>query len=937
MTLISFLISILKQTMNYFYHVGGSVPPDSPSYIKREADEQLYSTLKNRQFCYVLNSRQMGKSSLWVQTQNRLKNEDIKCATISLDGLGNNLSEDNWYTILFRELVKAFDLSTNAKAQAETLWNGRSDTSPLYTLTRFIENILLEEVQQSIVICFDEIDSLLSLNFSSDPFFGFIRSCHEKRYTQPIYQRLTFCILGVATTADFIQNNTQSPFNIGKDIVLEGFSKGEALQLAQGLKGKVDAPERVLESILNWTGGQPFLTQKICQLIYSSLTNFRNQLFGNTINVTDFIRSQIIDNWESNDSPQHLKTIRNRLLNNASKTKRRLLELYLTILIQGGIKYNGSPEQIQLRLTGLVVQTEGKLQVYNQIYRNIFDEQWTENELNKIPPYIEQYESWLNSEKQSKYLLSYKQLQEAIEWSKKKTLNEQEMEFVQLSQFKTEILNWTGNQDKLTEIIFNIVVDNKNTLEEGKEQEFIKKIIQKYIIENWQSNQASEHLTNIKETILETDGNIKERLKIYKDLLQVTVLADNNPEKMVLLQSQLVIKKEDYLEVANPIYKEVFNLKWVNKQLEELINLERQQEVSRQSEKILSAVFEEDQRKLLVREILDWTGHQLKLTEIISKLVVDNKDTLQEGKEQEFIEQIIRQHIIENWQTNQASEHLTNIKEAILETDGNIKERLNIYKDILQVTVLGDNNPEKMVLLQSQLVIKKEDYLEVANPIYKAVFNQQWVDKQLEELINSESNPQPAEELINSNSNPQPAEESINSDSNNESNPEPATVYSSLVVTGIFIILVIVSIVSKITNTNSNIPNTDPPLSETTPEICVKQINVLTLEKTLENLQSLKEKPGDNFPLECQEKLNRTLYDKALKEGANNRVRYGVISLCQINEIPKDIEDARDKLKDWFDDSYWRDDVIESLSKIDNCPATEGKEFEQYLKKRENE
>ena len=570
MIVISFLISILKQTMNYFYHVGGSVRPDSPSYIKREADDLLYNTLRNRQFCYVLNARQMGKSSLWVQTQNKLKNEGIQCATIDLSGFGNNLSEDNWYTILFLELVKAFDLSPDAKTEAQALWKGRSDTSAVYTLTQFIEDILLEEVPQSIIICFDEIDSVLSLNFSSDPFFSFIRSCHEKRATHPIYKNLTFCILGVATTANFIQNYDRSPFNIGREITLEGFSKREALQLAEGLKDKVNKPERVLELILEWTGGQPFLTQKICQLIYNSRTNFNNELSKNTIDVGDFIKSKIIDNWESHDSPQHFRTIRDRLLNNPSKTKRRLLKLYLNILSQGDIKYNGSLEQIKLRLTGLVVQIEGKLQVYNKIYRNIFDEQWTENELNKIPTYIEEYETWLQSGKQPKNLLFGEKLQEAIEWSKKETLNEQEREFLQLSrfisQFKTEILNRTGNQPQLTEIVYNLVVNYQDTLEEGKEQEFIEQIIQKHIIENWQTNQASNHLTNIQETILNPYGNVEERLKIYKNILQDTVLSDNNIEKIALIQSKLVINKQGYLEVANTIYKEVFNLKWVNKQ-----------------------------------------------------------------------------------------------------------------------------------------------------------------------------------------------------------------------------------------------------------------------------------------------------------------------------------------------------------------------------------
>ncbi|MFM7882764.1 MAG: AAA-like domain-containing protein, partial [Microcystis panniformis] len=51
---------------------------------------------------------------------------------------------------------------------------------PINRLDQFVEEILLREVSQPIVICFDEIDSVLSLNFSTDAFFAWLRSCHEK-------------------------------------------------------------------------------------------------------------------------------------------------------------------------------------------------------------------------------------------------------------------------------------------------------------------------------------------------------------------------------------------------------------------------------------------------------------------------------------------------------------------------------------------------------------------------------------------------------------------------------------------------------------------------------------------------------------------------------------------------------------------------------------
>lgn len=34
--------------------------------------------------------------------------------------------------------------------------------------------------------------------------------------------------------------------------------------LIQGLEKTVDAPASVVKAILNWTAGQPFLTQKLC-------------------------------------------------------------------------------------------------------------------------------------------------------------------------------------------------------------------------------------------------------------------------------------------------------------------------------------------------------------------------------------------------------------------------------------------------------------------------------------------------------------------------------------------------------------------------------------------------------------------------------------------------------------------------------------------------
>ncbi len=59
--------------MKYQYQVGGSLAVDAVSYVARKADGELYDRLLEGDYCYIFNSRQMGKSSLLVRAFYRLK------------------------------------------------------------------------------------------------------------------------------------------------------------------------------------------------------------------------------------------------------------------------------------------------------------------------------------------------------------------------------------------------------------------------------------------------------------------------------------------------------------------------------------------------------------------------------------------------------------------------------------------------------------------------------------------------------------------------------------------------------------------------------------------------------------------------------------------------------------------------------------------------
>ncbi|MBE8968181.1 AAA-like domain-containing protein [Nostocales cyanobacterium LEGE 12452] len=381
------------------YQVGGSLKYDDSTYIVRQADEQLYTGLKTGDFCYVFNCHQTGKSSLLHRTIHRLERENYICVYLNSFLLASNqITPIQWYKGIIFSLFHKLNLTERVKFGS--WWEQQSELDPVQQLYQFVEQVLPREVPNNRIFIFiDNINSLLSLNFPVNDFFIWIRYCYEQQAYNPSFQRLGFALFGVASPSNLIADRHRTPFKIGQAIKLSDFQLHEAMPLVEGLEEVVSQPQAILQYIMHWTRGQPFLTQKLCQLVvqvalesYKETLTIPNGTEGYWIE--QLVRSRIIQHWEFQDEPEHLRTIRDRLLFDERKAG-KLLNIYQQVLqveelrkrnpIDNLILVDNSEEQTELLLSGLVENNNGYLRVKNLIYRNVFTPQWVSRQLENLP------------------------------------------------------------------------------------------------------------------------------------------------------------------------------------------------------------------------------------------------------------------------------------------------------------------------------------------------------------------------------------------------------------------------------------------------------------------------------------------------------------------------------------------------------------------------
>jgi hypothetical protein len=188
-------------------------------------------------------------------------------------------------------------------------------------------------------------------------------------------RNLTFVLAGVATPQELIGDMGMTSYNIGEAVELGDLpQKGEDVQeLAQGLGlANPKKAQRILGRVLRWTGGHPYLTQKLCALV-ANLVAKKPRPDCSASDVDRLVSNEFV----SGERDKNIVYVENELMKERDgEIKRADVLAELGRVLDGGVRDRNTAVQAELKLTGVVKVEDGHLEIRNRIYKKVFDRKW---------------------------------------------------------------------------------------------------------------------------------------------------------------------------------------------------------------------------------------------------------------------------------------------------------------------------------------------------------------------------------------------------------------------------------------------------------------------------------------------------------------------------------------------------------------------------------
>ena len=256
---------------------GGALEVDTSLYIMRDADEEVLSAVRRkRALVTVRGPRQTGKTSLIMRVYAAMRGsseEESQLRTAFIDFQA--LPHDDFQTLdtIWRTMAEniAYQLSLDHWDASHWKPNANYDQN----FSRFLDHFVFKENKTPVLICLDEVDRLFKTPIKSD-FFSSVRAFYNRGAFDPVWQKVRWLLATSSEPSFFIEDLTQSPFNIGLRVELNTFNPDEVKKLAahHGLKTDPAA----LDEMVDYVGGHPYLTHRLVYQLAQEPAS-RDQLF----------------------------------------------------------------------------------------------------------------------------------------------------------------------------------------------------------------------------------------------------------------------------------------------------------------------------------------------------------------------------------------------------------------------------------------------------------------------------------------------------------------------------------------------------------------------------------------------------------------------------------------------------------------------------------
>jgi hypothetical protein len=267
---------------------GGSVKRDSRFYIIRAEDDEVFSALqKSRALVTVRSPRQTGKTSLIMGMYVALRQAEEPLRTTFIDF---QALEDK--SLQSRNAIWCAIAAQIAKQLPVAGWKGADwdfDESYIGNISTFLDQFIFANDETPLLICLDEVDRLFGSPIGSK-FFSSVRAFFNSGAHDPSWEKVRWLLGSSSEPSFFIEDLTQSPFNIGLRVELRAFTPSE-IETFAGRHG-LSLDKGILQEVMEFVGGRPYLVHLIFYHLVRN-PNAHANLFDTTVTSRGIFRDHL--------------------------------------------------------------------------------------------------------------------------------------------------------------------------------------------------------------------------------------------------------------------------------------------------------------------------------------------------------------------------------------------------------------------------------------------------------------------------------------------------------------------------------------------------------------------------------------------------------------------------------------------------------------------